>query len=218
MTGHISRMSATRMGMTNDRRMAAPLSTRGRHRAQRLRLCSHVVASQSRSMPRPRLRVVALALAIVACSSAPEPSVPAAPPLPVAAPLPASEPTLAAEPVVERPIAGRATTDEDGDEESGGWSYADEVVAPALRERSSAIEACYQRELRRHPGLRGTLRVSLSIEESGAVTDTSIDSSELPSAAVAECIRGIVQALRLPVGPEGGTITVTYPLTFTPHE
>lgn len=97
---------------------------------------------------------------------------------------------------------------------SGGFDVRQ--VTGAIRTRQAAIRACYERELRRNPDLRGSVRVTLTIQESGDVTGVAVTESTL-GAAVDECLVHVIQGFRFRPGPEGGSVTYAFPFVFEPQ-
>ncbi len=55
------------------------------------------------------------------------------------------------------------------------------------------------------------------IDVDGTVKKSSDAGSEAPDAALRACVIEAFRALQFPP-PEGGTVTVTYPVMFTPGE
>jgi len=88
-----------------------------------------------------------------------------------------------------------------------------EVVQRIVRLSFGRFRGCYQAALLGHPGLTGRIVVRFVIGRDGSVTSASGD-SDLP-AAVRECVVRGFAALSFPE-PEGGLVSVMYPLVFTP--
>jgi hypothetical protein len=91
-----------------------------------------------------------------------------------------------------------------------------EVVARVVRQNQSHVTACYQNGLRSNPNLQGRVVVKFVIDPSGAVKTASDGGSDLPDPQVVQCIvRAVKDNLTFPQ-PEGGVVTVVYPLTLSP--
>jgi len=90
-------------------------------------------------------------------------------------------------------------------------------VTHMIRVRQAAIRACYERELRTNPTLRGSVRVTMTIQESGDVTGVRVTESTLGSPAIEECLVGVLQHFRFRPGPEGGSVTYAFPFVFEPQ-
>ncbi|APR81548.1 Putative signal peptide protein [Minicystis rosea] len=90
-----------------------------------------------------------------------------------------------------------------------------EVIQRVVRERMSAIRRCYETGLAQSPGLAGRAGVRFMIGPSGTVATISLDSSL--DASTNSCITAEFRKMRFPA-PEGGSITVSYPLLFSPAD
>ena len=90
-----------------------------------------------------------------------------------------------------------------------------ESVQRVVRQSFGRLRACYEAGLRRDPGLEGRVSVKFVIDREGAVTmampwaDTT-----LPDQTVARCVAKAYEAMEFPK-PEGGIVTVVYPVVFT---
>ena len=67
----------------------------------------------------------------------------------------------------------------------------------------------------RTPALRGSVTVRFVIHRDGTVSNASAVDSTFPDRQVAECVRSKFLEMRFPC-PEGGIVTVSYPLMFAP--
>ena len=85
-------------------------------------------------------------------------------------------------------------------------------VARKIRARKRAFQACYERELKRNPSLKGKLVLEVTVGENGRVADIDVADNALNN-AVANCIKGKMRSIRFPK-PEGGEATFTYPFIF----
>lgn len=90
-----------------------------------------------------------------------------------------------------------------------------EVIARVVRARMSTFRACYADALKRSPNLRGTVKVKFTIGPDGGVRTADDAGSQIASPDVVDCVRGAFRKLTFPQ-PEGGTVTVVYPLLFEP--
>lgn len=87
-------------------------------------------------------------------------------------------------------------------------------VARELRIRIRAMHTCYERNLRIEPSLDGSLLAHLTIEPSGVVRDVRVSEDGTGSDALAACVTGTLSQFRFSPGPEGGSVTYSYPFTF----
>lgn len=90
-----------------------------------------------------------------------------------------------------------------------------EVIARVVRARIGTFRACYEDGLKRAPSLRGTVKVKFTIGPDGSVRSADDAGSQIASPDVVDCVRGAFRKLTFPQ-PEGGTVTVVYPLVFEP--
>jgi hypothetical protein len=92
-----------------------------------------------------------------------------------------------------------------------------EVIQRIVRQNFGRFRLCYEEGLRTNPNLSGRVQVKFVIDRSGGVGLASdAGGSELPSNVVQCVVRGFGN-LSFPA-PEGGIVTVQYPITFTPGE
>lgn len=89
-----------------------------------------------------------------------------------------------------------------------------EVIQRIVRMNFGRFRACYEEGLRRDPDLAGRVSVRFVIARDGLVSNAS-SGGTLGDAAVERCITRSFYSLTFPK-PEGGIITVSYPLVFTP--
>jgi hypothetical protein len=141
-----------------------------------------------------------------------------------------ASPPRAIEPSAETQDSPRPTADatngsaprggirlEDGEAVSGEGDFDSGQVVRLIRQRLPAIRACYERELRRDATLRGVVLVDFTIGSDGRVSAQSISRNTTGDVAVAECVASVVSRLRWSPGPEGGSVTFSYPFTLWPE-
>jgi len=88
-----------------------------------------------------------------------------------------------------------------------------EVIQRIVRQNMSRFRLCYENGLRKNPDLRGRVAVKFIIDRSGGVSLATDGGSDLPDPAAVSCIVRAFQSLSFPQ-PEGGIVTVIYPLDF----
>jgi tetratricopeptide (TPR) repeat protein len=91
---------------------------------------------------------------------------------------------------------------------------APEVISRVVRQRFGAMRACYEAGLARNPALAGRVAIRFVIDRTGSVSAANLEGSSLVDAQVNACIVREFRGLSFPT-PEGGVITVTYPLVFS---
>lgn len=92
-----------------------------------------------------------------------------------------------------------------------------EVIQRIVRQNFGRFRLCYETGLRQSPRLQGRVSVRFVIDRSGAVANASDAGSDLPSPAVIQCVVRSFAGLSFPQ-PEGGVVTVVYPILFAPGE
>jgi hypothetical protein len=90
-----------------------------------------------------------------------------------------------------------------------------DVIQGVVRSHFGAYRDCYEAGLLRNPSMKGTVRVSFTIERDGSVSHASGEGSDLPDPEVVRCVvDGMGKATFPP--PDDGTVTVIYPIQFSP--
>lgn len=93
-----------------------------------------------------------------------------------------------------------------------------EVIQRAVRQNLGKLRACYESGLTRNPKLGGKVVVRFVIGQDGAVSSATSDpETTLTDAAVVSCVVDGFKKIAFPA-PEGGIVTVVYPLTFSNPE
>ena len=90
-----------------------------------------------------------------------------------------------------------------------------QVFLRFINARRSALAACYERELKRHPSLSGKVSVELTVTPDGRAREVRVEPGSLQSAAVAECIETLVRRWVFPVKPDD-EVPLQFPVLFHP--
>ncbi len=90
-----------------------------------------------------------------------------------------------------------------------------EVIQRVVRQSHGRIRACYEDGLKRNPDLEGRVSVRFVIGRDGTVSNVANGGSDLPDPKVVACVERAFERMTFPV-PEGGIVTVSYPLVFSP--
>lgn len=90
-----------------------------------------------------------------------------------------------------------------------------EVIQRIVRQNHGRFRFCYENGLRGTPALSGRVSVRFLIDRTGAVSQVMNAGSDLPAQSVVACVVEAFRELTFPA-PEGGTVTVVYPLFFNP--
>lgn len=90
-----------------------------------------------------------------------------------------------------------------------------EALAKYVRSRKSAIQGCYEKELKRNPQLKGKVVVRFTITKLGRASDVGIEEDTMNNEAVGSCIKAMIRGWVFPFKPEDD-VPVAYPFVFSP--
>jgi hypothetical protein len=100
-----------------------------------------------------------------------------------------------------------------------GW-LEPRVIQHLVRASFGHTKLCYTEALRKDPSLSGQVRTKFVIALDGTVSkveDVTDPADVLKDAGARECVRKVFTTLVFPP-PEGGVVTVVYPLIFAPSD
>jgi len=86
-------------------------------------------------------------------------------------------------------------------------------VLATVHDHLPALRACYERALRRKPGLAGKVVAHWTIDGEGRVTAFSWQLDQMHSADFGACAQKVVEKWRFPP-PRGGSASVSFPFVF----
>jgi hypothetical protein len=89
-----------------------------------------------------------------------------------------------------------------------------EVIQRIVRQNHGRFRACYESGLRTNPNLQGRVVASFVIGRDGTVANVS-GGGDLPDSGVISCVTRSFYGLTFPQ-PDGGIVTVTYPIVLSP--
>jgi hypothetical protein len=92
-----------------------------------------------------------------------------------------------------------------------------EVIQRIVRQNFGRFRLCYENGMKNNPNLQGRVAVKFIIDRSGAVSLTADGGSDLPDQGVVQCVVRGFGNLSFPQ-PEGGMVTVVYPIMFNPGD
>ena len=93
-----------------------------------------------------------------------------------------------------------------------------EVIQRIVRSNFGRVKRCYADALAKKPGLTGRVYTKFVIDRTGHVASAeSTQQSTIPDGAVVSCVVSMFRGLVFPQ-PEGGIVTVVYPLVFAPSD
>jgi hypothetical protein len=90
-----------------------------------------------------------------------------------------------------------------------------EVIQRIVRQNYGRFRMCYEQGLSRNPNLEGRVQVRFVIGRDGSVSNVQNGGSDLPDSGVVNCVISAYYGLSFPQ-PEGGIVTVVYPIMFQP--
>ncbi len=90
-----------------------------------------------------------------------------------------------------------------------------EAIQRIVRQSFGRFRFCYQKGLRKNPALEGRVTVKFLVDRSGAVATSADGGSSLPDPGVVDCVVRAFDNLSFPA-PEGGMVTVVYPIVLVP--
>jgi len=92
-----------------------------------------------------------------------------------------------------------------------------EVIQRIVRQNFGRFKLCYTEGLRNNPSLQGRVAVKFVIGRDGSVQTSADGGSDIPDSNVTQCVIRGFGNLSFPQ-PEGGIVTVVYPLIFSPGD
>ncbi|MGO9714612.1 MAG: AgmX/PglI C-terminal domain-containing protein [Polyangiaceae bacterium] len=92
-----------------------------------------------------------------------------------------------------------------------------EVIQRIVRQNFGRFRLCYENGLRTNPNLQGRVAIKFVIDRSGSVSTAQDGGSDLPDQSVVSCVVRGFGNLSFPQ-PEGGIVTVVYPIMFNPGD
>ena len=110
---------------------------------------------------------------------------------------------------VENPIQLKDT-----DGKTVGRPY--ESVAAVVDGLKGWIRFIYNKALRDDPDLKGVVTLEFTITKEGDVTNVSVASTTLKYPPIEEALVKRFKLLKFPASPKSGSVTVVYPITFSP--
>lgn len=115
--------------------------------------------------------------------------------------------------------SGGGGTSASGSSAGGGGEEirSNQTLLAVVRKYAPGIQFCYENELKKSPGLRGKMVVSLTVEADGTVSSVLLVEDTLRSDAVSGCVLAQMQGWRFPA-VDHGTVTFKTPFVFTPPE
>lgn len=92
-----------------------------------------------------------------------------------------------------------------------------EVIQRLVRQNFGRFRLCYEALLNTNADATGRVSVKFVIDKTGAVSTSQDGGSDIGDATMISCVVGGFGGIQFPP-PEGGIVTVSYPLIFAPGE
>lgn len=92
-----------------------------------------------------------------------------------------------------------------------------ETIQTVVRQHFGAFRTCYENGLQKNSKLQGRVTVSFVINLDGTVSNAADDHSTMPDPGVVQCVVAGFGGLTFPP-PQGGYVTVVYPVQFDPGD
>jgi hypothetical protein len=93
-----------------------------------------------------------------------------------------------------------------------GHGLGPEPIRRVVLAHRGALQACFELESRKDPGLGGSITVDWVIDANGSVSDARMAESTMHNQRVEGCVVNEVRSWRFP--PSDGRSTVSYPFSF----
>jgi len=92
-------------------------------------------------------------------------------------------------------------------------SLSREQVSAVIRKHTRRVQACYEKQLVKNPGLAGRIVFEWTVRTNGSTEGVRVRSSSMQNTQVADCIGDLIKGWTFPE-PDGGAVTITYPFLF----
>jgi hypothetical protein len=119
---------------------------------------------------------------------------------------------------------GMDEVDDDGAEDDGkvakpkGGSRDLTEIANLVKARRDPVRACYERALKRHPGLKGKMVIHFELDPEGKVTKAELNQqrSKITVKEVVDCAIKVINEIKFPASEKGMVTEVNYPYDLNP--
>jgi hypothetical protein len=91
-----------------------------------------------------------------------------------------------------------------------------DTIQRVIRQNHPRFRGCYEKGLMTNPSLAGRVGVRFVIGRDGRVANVADGGSDLPDPSVVSCVSRAFYDISFPK-PEGGIVTVVYPISFQPE-
>jgi len=91
-----------------------------------------------------------------------------------------------------------------------------ELIRRVVRQNHPRFRSCYEAALMTNPNLTGRVGVRFVIGRDGSVMNVADGGSDIPDPKLINCVQRAFYEIGFP-RPEGGVVTVKYPISFSPE-
>ena len=116
----------------------------------------------------------------------------------------------------KRKTAPRAGGSGSGDSVEAVSALTADQVKAVVKAKTPQVRACYERELKKHDGLRGTVVVGWTIGASGTVSGARAVRNSTRNSEMIPCMTRAISKWRFPRAKE--SFDVEYPFVFRPRD
>ncbi|MDI1446358.1 AgmX/PglI C-terminal domain-containing protein [Polyangium sp. 6x1] len=93
-------------------------------------------------------------------------------------------------------------------------TLSNEQIQAAVNENAKAFDSCYTLGADKDGKLSGTVTVQATVGPLGTVNVASVKESTVKNPKVGDCVRDAFKTVKFPRPAGGGTVMITYPMTF----
>ncbi|MDI1435404.1 MULTISPECIES: AgmX/PglI C-terminal domain-containing protein [Polyangium] len=93
-------------------------------------------------------------------------------------------------------------------------TLTDEQIQAAVNENVKAFDSCYTLGADKDGKLAGTVTLQATVGPLGVVNEASVKKSTVGNPKVDDCVRKAFKTIKFPRPAGGGTVMITYPMTF----
>jgi len=119
---------------------------------------------------------------------------------------------------------GAGAGDDDGTDDDGkvakpkGRSRDLTEIANLVKARRDPVRACYERALKKNPGLKGKMVIHFELDPEGKVTKAFVNQerSKITTKEIVDCAIKVIKEIKFPASDKGMFTEVNYPYDFNP--
>ena len=91
-------------------------------------------------------------------------------------------------------------------------------IANLVKARREPVRACYERALKKHPGLKGKMVIHFELDPEGKVNNASLNAerSKITVKEIVDCAIKVIKEIKFPASEKGMVTEVNYPYDLNP--